>query len=491
MLRYLSVCSGIESASVAWEPLGWIPLAFSEVDPFPSAVLAHHYPHVPNLGDMTRFEEWPEEIFAEADVIVGGCPCQAFSVAGLRGGLSDERGNLTLVFIRLINHADAIRRNYGKPPVIVVYENVPGLLSSRDGAFGSFLGGLAGEDEALQPPGKKWSDAGCVFGPERSVAWRILDARHFRLAQRRRRVFVVASAGEVGGPEILLVEEGLRGDSAPGREAGQDAATLAGRRTQSSSHWDDPRNPHPTLSQSHNTGGLGGSNQEIFSQRGAGLVPMAFNHQAGGSLFPIAPNVECVNTLQASQGQAVMVPLPSLQTLSGVASTLSTENGGKRSSPRGDGTDNLVVAFALRGREEGAVPEIHGDGQTVGTLRAAGGGSSRDYVAFGGNNTSGPIEVATARVASPSASGRLDFETETFLVEPCNLGVRRITPEEAEALQGFPRSYTRIPWRGKPAEQCPDGPRQKALGNSMATLVMRRIGEWIQEAVNAQREAAD
>lgn len=191
---YGSVCSGIEAASVAWGHLGWRPAWFSEIESFPSAVLAHHYPTVPNLGDMTKIAERIRVGEVEApEVLVGGTPCQAFSVAGLRGGLSDSRGALTLSFVELANEIDRTRIANGFEPGIVVWENVPGVLSSKDNAFGCFLAGLAGESCELQPPGGKWANAGCVLGPQRAVAWRILDAQYFGVAQRRRRVFVVAS----------------------------------------------------------------------------------------------------------------------------------------------------------------------------------------------------------------------------------------------------------------------------------------------------------
>ena len=175
-MKFISICSGIEAASVAFEPLGWSAIAFSEIEPFPCAVLAHHYPEVPNFGDMTRFREWPMQTFIEADAIVGGPPCQAFSVAGMRNGLNDARGNLTLTYAELINHADAIRIRHGRPPVVVLYENVPGLLSDNTGAYGCFLGALAGEDGEIKPPGGKWTNAGYVLGPKRAIAWRVTDA---------------------------------------------------------------------------------------------------------------------------------------------------------------------------------------------------------------------------------------------------------------------------------------------------------------------------
>lgn len=227
-MKFISICSGIEAASVAFGPLGWKAVAFSEIEPFPCAVLAHHYPNVPNMGDMSKFREWPDELFAEADAIVGGPPCQAFSVAGLRNGLNDDRGNLTLTYAEIIDHADAIRSLHGKPPVIVLYENVPGLLSDKTGAYGCFLAALAGEAVALEPPGSRWTDAGCVFGPKRAIAWRVLDAQYFALAQRRRRVFVVASARDGFDPATVLFEwDGVRRDSAPSREAREGSAGRA------------------------------------------------------------------------------------------------------------------------------------------------------------------------------------------------------------------------------------------------------------------------
>jgi len=210
-MKYISFCSGIEAASQAWESLGWEPVAFCEIDKFPSRVLAHRYPSVPNLGDFTKVD-WSQW---SADICVGGTPCQAFSVAGLRKSLSDERGNLSLEFIRAVN---IIR------PRFVVWENVPGVLSTPDNAFGCFLAGLVGCEEPIVFE-QGWPNAGVVNGPIRRCAWRVLDAQYFGLAQRRRRVFVVASSGDGPHPaEILFEWEGLRRDSPPSREAGEGAA---------------------------------------------------------------------------------------------------------------------------------------------------------------------------------------------------------------------------------------------------------------------------
>lgn len=225
-VTYGSVCSGIEAASVALEPLGLVPLWFSEIEPFPCAVLNRHWPHVPNLGDMTKIAAAirANEVMGP-DILVGGTPCQAFSVAGMRQGLSDDRGALTIKFVEI---ADEIDKQRGEGNECVVWwENVPGVLSSKDNAFGFFLGALAGEECELQPPGGKWTNAGCVYGPKRAIAWRVLDAQYFGVAQRRRRVFVVASAREGFDPAKVLFEcECVRRDSAPSREAGKAVAAL-------------------------------------------------------------------------------------------------------------------------------------------------------------------------------------------------------------------------------------------------------------------------
>ncbi len=244
-LRFASVCSGIESASVAWEPLGMTPVWFSEIKPFPCKVLAHHWPHVHNWGDFTKIPA--KAMTGCADILVGGTPCQAFSVAGKRESLNDDRGNLTLEFCRLADELD---------PHVVVWENVPGVLSTRDNAFGCFLAELCGNEQPALPtdpptemeinrnaktprvtgPKSKhwrWDDSqsafvpkcppyGAAIGPDRRVAWRILDAQYFGLAQRRRRVFVVASPRDHIDPSKILFEyEGVRRDTAPSRETGQ------------------------------------------------------------------------------------------------------------------------------------------------------------------------------------------------------------------------------------------------------------------------------
>lgn len=219
-LHYGSVCSGIEAVSLAWQPLGWKPAWFSEIDPFPNAVLTHHYPTIPNLGDMTGIAD---KVLAgdvpAPDILVGGTPCQAFSVAGTRQGLSDPRGALTLTFTELADVIDHTRQDNDQPPAIIVWENVFGVLSDKANAFGCLLGALAGESCALQPAGRRWTNAGCVSGPRRRVAWRVLNAQYFGVAQRRRRVFLVASGRDDLDPaEVLFEPCGLHGDTSPGGE---------------------------------------------------------------------------------------------------------------------------------------------------------------------------------------------------------------------------------------------------------------------------------
>ncbi|MFS2091742.1 DNA cytosine methyltransferase [Pseudomonas sp. Pseusp11] len=296
---------------MAWHPLGMRAAWFAEIEPFPSAVLAHHYPNTPNLGDMTKLgaQVLVGKIPAP-DILVGGTPCQAFSVAGMRQGLTDPRGALTIKYVELADATDYVRASRGEPASVVVWENVPGVLSDKGNAFGCFLGALAGEDCELQPSGKKWPDAGCVYGPKRTIAWRILDAQYFGLAQRRRRVFVVASARNGFDPtEVLFEREGTRRDSPPRRE---EKSAL-----------------HPTL-----------------TAKGAGALD----------------------------------------------------------------------------------------------------------------------------------------DREAYVLEEAK-GIRRTSVTEWERCQGFPDDFTLIRWRGKPASECPDGPRYKAIGNSKAVPVVRWVGMGIQKAL--------
>jgi DNA (cytosine-5)-methyltransferase 1 len=446
-MRYLSVCSGIEAASAAWHDFGWTPVGFSEIDAFPSAVLAHRFPHVPNFGDMTKHKEWPLEP-GSIDILVGGTPCTSFSIAGLRKGLEDPRGQLILTYLAIADHF--------RIPTLL-WENVPGVLSSNGGRdFGAFLG-------ALGELGFRW-------------AYRVLDAQYFGVPQRRRRVFVVASASDRIDPESVLFEpESLRGDPAPRRKArkgsaaaagagvaggrgfrmtafgeyadddsastlkmrdykdatdlvthpgaysGQDAYT--GRLVPHPSHRDDPAAPHPTLTQSASgTGAVGYSNQEVFSPRGAYLVPSQ----------PVAFAQNQVGEIRTNP----------------VMGTLNTNsNATGRNTP-------LVMAPASQPVAFNVYPS---SGQGA-ELQAC------------------PTDIANAVTVTEHAKST---DCGTRIVQQSPMVVRRLTPVECERLMGFPDDWTNIPYRGKPAA---DGPRYKALGNSMAVPVMRWIGQRIKDA---------
>ena len=341
---YGSLCSGIEAATQAWHPPGWKPAFFSEIERFPSAVLAHHYPEIPNLGDMTKFKDWPDHAI---DLLVGGTPCQSFSVAGLRKGLADPRGNLMLTF-------GAVAQRYKSR--WLVWENVPGVLSSDGGRdFGTFLGMLG--------------ELGYGF------AYRVLDAQYVRtrghawaVPQRRRRVFVVGYLGDWRRAAAVLFDgESLSGNPAPRREAGKGIAVSPSLRAQSQ------------------------SSHRVDSEAFVDVAPtMRAGGNATGGNRPFGTDVDtCDSLISANSGE---------------------------------------VGYCL----------------------------------------------------TASAQQSLDAETETLLAVATTWAVRRLTPVECERLQGFPDNFTRIPYRGKPAEQCPDGPRYKALGNSMAVNVMEWIGERIQ-----------
>ncbi len=412
-LIYGSICSGIEAATVAWEPLGWKAAWFSEIEAFPSAVLAERWPEVVNLGDMTKIAAAVRAGEVQApDVMVGGTPCQAFSIAGLRNGLADARGQLTLSYVELANAIDDKRIERGEEESIFVWENVPGVLTSHDNAFGCFLAGLAGESCELEPSGGKWTHSGCVYGPQRTIAWIVKNAQYFGVAQRRKRVFVVASARKGFDPgQVLFESEGVRRDTPPSREPQTAVAAL--------------------------------------TARGVGTCGADDNQAQAGHIISECANGDISHTLKA------------------------------------EGFD---------GSEDGT-------------------GRGIPVIAFGGGNTSGNIDVAACLTAKGQ---RIDFDVETFAVHGTQdpdtnrelahtLGrnhgqenaissgmlVRRLTPVECERLQGFPDNHTLISWRGKEATECPDGPRYRAIGNSMAVPVMRWIGERIAAALPAKKSAGD
>ena len=430
-MRYLSVCSGIEAATVAWHGLGWQPAGFSEIEPFPSAVLAHHYPGVPNLGDMTNYKEWN---IGAVDLVVGGTPCQSFSVAGLRKGLEDPRGNLALVYCGILDHFR---------PKWCVWENVPGVLSSNGGRdFGSFLGALA--------------ELGYGF------AYRVLDAQYFGVAQRRRRVFVIGHLGDwQPAAKVLFESESLRRDTAPRREKGQDTTTSPApsvdanglQRTVGTLCADT--HPGAYSGQDAYTGRLVPSVVGTLDSRHAGGFQSVQSAGAGHLRAVETPEVMC--TLRATgagfdrPGNAATeheTYIPMAQTISIHPHCIGRS---PEAGPQGKEylMDGSAYCMDSRGQPQAVAQPIGLDEEQNAMIDAFG--------------------TLKARTAGGGFEGS---------VMQTNMQVRRLTPVECERLQGFPDNYTEIPWRGK--TETPDGPRYKALGNSMAVPVMRWIGKRIE-----------
>lgn len=404
-LIFGSVCSGIEAASCAWHPLGWRAQFLSEIEPFPSSVLAHHYPTVPNLGDMTQFKEWPD---ATIDVLVGGTPCQSFSVAGLRKGLADPRGNLMLTYL-------AIAERYA--PRWLVWENVPGVLSSNGGRdFGTLLGGLA--------------ELGYGF------AYRILDAQYFGVAQRRRRVFVVGHFGDWRRAAAALFErESLLGNPAPSRQAGKGIAPTLSARTKGG-------------------GGLG------------------TDFDCDGGLIAHSLRGEGFDASEDGTGRGTpLVPVPFDTTQVTSVTNRSNPRAGDPCHPLAAGAHAPAIAFDCKASGQSGF----GVGEIASTMRSMGHADSHQN---GGGHLAVAFQSSQSGVRLVDSHATLDANNGARRHNGVLDGtaVRRLTPRECERLQGFPDDYTLINVRGKPAA---DGPRYKALGNSMAVPVMRHIGERI------------
>lgn len=569
-ISYGSVCSGIEAASVAWEVLGFSPAWFSQFDPehkyqngpdFPSAVLAHHWPEVPNLGDMTKLAASMRAGGLDApDILVGGTPCQAFSVAGARAGLSDHRGQLTISYGELADAIDDRRAAAGLPPAIIVWENVPGVLSSKDNAFGAFLGLLAGEDCELQPPGKRWENAGYVRGPKRTVAWRILDAQYFGLAQRRRRVFVVASARtDIDPTQILFERDGVRRDIAPSRGAGKAVAALTANGVGTCGADDNqgqaghliPQCVIGDISHTLKAEGFDGSEDGSEDGTGRGTPIIAMAHGQGGAEIKTddsAPTLTCNHEAPivfSSNGHASFAPgvgalraksgadhetlavhgTQDPDTLRNMAHTLGRNHGQDatnelsptiRASNSVNSNQNAgappAVAYSLQhaqiGRKDSAGPQGKGWQEEVGfTLDSrADADADADAVAYAFKAGQGAKAggIGYAEEQSPT----LTSATSGTNLAPTimkGMAVRRLTPVECERLQGFPDNWTLIPTEKRKqitaeeyaylrhhfpnmtAEEAyrkaADGPRYKAIGNSMAVPVMRWIGDRIMHAM--------
>jgi DNA (cytosine-5)-methyltransferase 1 len=200
-----SICSGIEAASVAWKSFDLDFKWFSEIAEFPSKVLKTRYPSVVNLGDMNKLSSAiVSRRISSPDLICGGTPCQTFSTAGLKNGLNDSRGCLTLKFVEIVECNDRVRLEKGLSRSVVFWENVEGVLTDSTNSFGHFISLLSGFKNPINLT--KWPEAGFVRGLKRNVAWRVLDAKYFGLPQQRRRLYVLAGGKEFN-PESVVFEK--------------------------------------------------------------------------------------------------------------------------------------------------------------------------------------------------------------------------------------------------------------------------------------------
>ncbi len=542
-LRYGSVCSGIEAASVAWHPLGWQPMFFSEIEAFPSSVLAHHWPDVPNLGDFTTIEgaAWP------IDVLVGGTPCQAFSMAGLRKGLNDARGNLTLSFVELVHATVTLR--------YALWENVPGVLSDDTNAFGCLLAGLVGADDPLRVPGEgRWPDAGMVAGPLGRAAWRILDAQYFGVPQRRRRIFVVFCPSASGGdPASVLFEcKGVPGDFAASGGAEQDVTgTLSARASGGGGLGTDFDLAGGLQIAGPLTAGMAASASRLPHEQGALIPAVAGTLLAAGRAAGSATQQDAEAGLLVPAFTCASVAPPLTQNPLGdhdgregllVAHTLRAE--GFDASEDGTGRQTLIPVIAFDCKASGQ--NGFGVGEIMSTLRSM--GHSESHKNGGGHAAVAYPIIAdatrndsSAKIASPDATGRVRlrdpglgigddgdpmFTLQTaaphsvawsimpqnsgkdFKARPVDVaqplmaggpvggnqggdyiqqsyGVRRLTPIECARLQGFPDDHTNLAKMRLLNKPTADGPQYKAYGNSMAVPVMRWIGVRI--AADARR----
>ena len=403
-MNYLSVCSGIEAATVAWHELGWKPVGFSEIEKFPSQLLQHHYPHVTNYGDMTNYKEW--SLNESIGLLVGGTPCQSFSVAGLRKGLEDPRGNLMLTYLGI---AEKFK------PKWLLWENVPGVLSSNGGEdFACLLKGMA--------------ELGYGF------AYRVLDAQHFGVPQRRRRVFVVGCLGDWrSAAKVLFESESLSRDITPSRQEGKEIANCIKASPSSYGSYNPARSEGNavvvgTLLARDHKGIDSYDHTKIIIDRSVSAIDLkdvsktlTASYGTGGADLDIKP----------------LVLEPKSYAIAENIIGRQAHNGGN-----GNGYSEEVM-YTLN------ASGVHG-------------------VAHGFNTNARPDEMKVEKELS---------NTLTTCQIPGvmkQMRVRRLTPMECERLQGFPDGYTHTPTSS-------DTTRYKALGNSMAVPVMKWIGKRISQ----------
>lgn len=424
MMRYASVCDGIGAVHVGWRPLGWSCAWTSEIEPYPAAVVDHRFPGTVNLGDMLAISEERVSEHGPIDLLVGGTPCQSFSLAGLRGGLADARGNLALRFVQLA----AVMR-----PRWVVWENVPGVLSSHKGRdFAAIVGGLVK----------------CGYG----CFWRVLDAQYFGVPQRRRRVFLVGHSGPwQRAAAVLLERHCLRGDSPPSREAGADVAGCVGAGIAGDRGGvddNDARAGHLVSALNPSEGVAPCLQERDGKGQDSDWTKLLIAHALTGTGYDASED---------GTGRGVpIIPFDTTQITS--AGNYSNPKPGDPCHPLAEGGHAPAIAYQCHGGSVGP----------MGTLKDQHTGSGIPF-----------IEAAVAYALGATRRGVGQGHNTTYT--PTQHGVRRLLPVECERLQGFPDGYTLIDFKGKPAA---DAKRYAALGNSMATTVMRWLGERIQ-AVDA------
>jgi DNA (cytosine-5)-methyltransferase 1 len=458
-MRYLSVCDGIGAIHAAWQSLGWSCVGVSEIAPFPKAVVKHRW-GIRSLGDMKRFHEWPEKLLADVDVLVGGTPCQAFSVAGNRLGLADERGTLTLAFVNLYRHINRIRREYGRQPAILLWENVDGALSMEDNSFGCLVGSLLGCDEVPRTKGKggEWPKAGLLCSETARVSWRVLDSANFAVAQRRKRVFtlgvpteLIERIGDRACPSQILSLRSLG-------ELKSLQLKVRGGITQSSS----VAKPRQSVD---------------------GFLDMPWLKGVPGS-FSLPQGVSLSSVLETGP----VDPKHYLTYMKGWKILRRAEVRGKQLPPLYErmltdiayGTRGIVgelaaceamkdgdrVAWSIDGFNQSISEEVHH------TLRV--GRDSGDAVVV----LTATSEVAGTLTATRGNGFRSNgLPTHGVAIEE-DRG-RTLTPCEWERLMGLPDGYTLVPYRKN--ELAKDSPRFTGLGNSIVVPILNWIGQRIDQ----------
>lgn len=499
VIRSASFCTGIGGWEVATEPLGGFEhLFFSEIEPFPSAVLAHHWPTVSNFGDLTQMDcTWWR---GRLDAVWGSCPCQAFSFAGRRKGMKDKRGALTLAFLDRVDEID---------PTYVLYENVKGILSDKSNAFGCLLGALAGEDGPLIPPGGKWSHAGYVLGPKRTIAWRLFDAQHGGVPQRRERVFVVGSTRDGADPrDILFEREGLRRDTPPRRGSGaQVADPLTGGARESGGYSTDDHPLIPVAFGGNNTAGPidiatalsahGGPHGRLDFETETFLVQAVAENDRGELRLSDVTGAIAQKGGKPGQGyQAVVYSIASDNGAPSEALAVGVSRAIQSRQPRtgAQGSDVVVEATAFsmmpqnsgrdfKAREVAVLQPLMAGGPVTGNQ----GGDvivEALSVALRGRDEGSQIELGD-EVANSLRNGSAGGGSRALALiiewaDEIKARVRRLTPLECERLQGLPDNHTRIPWRRRHVLLCPDGPRYKTIGNGLAIPDVRWIAMRLQ-----------